>query len=278
MTRALGLPEDIVNVEGGAIAHGHPIGATGAVLTTRLIHSMHRDVSNAASSPCASAAAKASRSHSRSSPSSDAAVRLGASLEGRRHAPDRPKIAAFGAPSCLSYAPLRRHAWVATGYQGRRTEERHQPVIVSLVGSPAQSIDQDIDAVSANLARCHGALQQFRQGPGQPVERIDHKLRGTVRGHGERCRMPFFVAMNSTPACSQRRSASTGGFLSRDAWPVRQAVPLRAGRPPRIGPLWWKVPIQYPDPDTSTPRCDLQAAFAQPPQAIRRNARMEAVA
>ncbi|MGB5649256.1 MAG: thiolase family protein [Sedimenticolaceae bacterium] len=39
----LGLPEDIVNVEGGAIAHGHPIGATGAVLTTRLLHSMKRD-------------------------------------------------------------------------------------------------------------------------------------------------------------------------------------------------------------------------------------------
>ena len=36
-------PEDIVNVEGGAIAHGHPIGATGAVLTTRLLHSMQRD-------------------------------------------------------------------------------------------------------------------------------------------------------------------------------------------------------------------------------------------
>jgi len=41
--RQLGLPEDIVNVEGGAIAHGHPIGATGAVLTTRLLHSMKRD-------------------------------------------------------------------------------------------------------------------------------------------------------------------------------------------------------------------------------------------
>ncbi len=39
----LGLPEDIVNVEGGAIAHGHPIGATGAILTTKLIHSMKRD-------------------------------------------------------------------------------------------------------------------------------------------------------------------------------------------------------------------------------------------
>ncbi|WP_298357429.1 acetyl-CoA C-acyltransferase [Rhodoblastus sp.] len=39
----LGLPESIVNVEGGAIAHGHPIGATGAILATRLIHSMRRD-------------------------------------------------------------------------------------------------------------------------------------------------------------------------------------------------------------------------------------------
>ncbi len=41
--RGLGLPEDIVNVEGGSIAHGHAIGATGAVLTTRLLHSMRRD-------------------------------------------------------------------------------------------------------------------------------------------------------------------------------------------------------------------------------------------
>jgi acetyl-CoA C-acetyltransferase len=39
----LGFAEEIVNVEGGAIAHGHPIGASGAVLATRLIHSMQRD-------------------------------------------------------------------------------------------------------------------------------------------------------------------------------------------------------------------------------------------
>ena len=32
-----------MNVEGGAIAHGHPIGAAGAVLATRLLHSMQRD-------------------------------------------------------------------------------------------------------------------------------------------------------------------------------------------------------------------------------------------
>jgi len=43
LTQELGLAEDIVNVEGGAIAHGHPIGATGAVLTTRLLHAMARD-------------------------------------------------------------------------------------------------------------------------------------------------------------------------------------------------------------------------------------------
>jgi acetyl-CoA acetyltransferase len=41
--RELGFSEDVVNVEGGAIAHGHAIGATGAVLTTRLLHSMKRD-------------------------------------------------------------------------------------------------------------------------------------------------------------------------------------------------------------------------------------------
>jgi acetyl-CoA C-acetyltransferase len=43
IAQALGLPEDVINVEGGAIAHGHPIGATGAVLTTRLLHAMRRD-------------------------------------------------------------------------------------------------------------------------------------------------------------------------------------------------------------------------------------------
>ncbi len=42
-TRELGFAADVVNVEGGAIAHGHPIGATGAVLTTRILHSMKRD-------------------------------------------------------------------------------------------------------------------------------------------------------------------------------------------------------------------------------------------
>ena len=43
VARELGFSDEIVNVEGGAVAHGHPIGATGAVLTTKLIHSMRRD-------------------------------------------------------------------------------------------------------------------------------------------------------------------------------------------------------------------------------------------
>ncbi|QNG48787.1 acetyl-CoA C-acetyltransferase [Sphingobium yanoikuyae] len=43
VTHELGVAEDIVNVEGGAIAHGHPIGATGAVLTTRLLHALKRE-------------------------------------------------------------------------------------------------------------------------------------------------------------------------------------------------------------------------------------------
>lgn len=43
VARELGLDEARVNVEGGAIAHGHPIGATGAILATRLLHAMRRD-------------------------------------------------------------------------------------------------------------------------------------------------------------------------------------------------------------------------------------------
>ncbi|WP_411953771.1 acetyl-CoA C-acetyltransferase [Alkalibacillus sp. S2W] len=40
--RELGLDEDIVNVNGGAIALGHPLGCTGTKLTLSLIHEMKR--------------------------------------------------------------------------------------------------------------------------------------------------------------------------------------------------------------------------------------------
>ncbi len=40
--RELGLDEDIVNVNGGAIALGHPLGCTGAKLTSTLLHEMKR--------------------------------------------------------------------------------------------------------------------------------------------------------------------------------------------------------------------------------------------
>jgi len=39
--RTLGLNEEITNVNGGAIALGHPLGCTGAKLTTQLIYEMH---------------------------------------------------------------------------------------------------------------------------------------------------------------------------------------------------------------------------------------------
>lgn len=40
--RTLGLDPDIVNVNGGAIALGHPLGCTGAKLTATLLHEMRR--------------------------------------------------------------------------------------------------------------------------------------------------------------------------------------------------------------------------------------------
>jgi acetyl-CoA acyltransferase len=42
VVRELGMDEEIVNVNGGAIALGHPLGCTGAKLTASLIYEMHR--------------------------------------------------------------------------------------------------------------------------------------------------------------------------------------------------------------------------------------------
>ena len=42
VNKALGLPEEKTNVNGGAIALGHPIGATGAVIATKLIYELRR--------------------------------------------------------------------------------------------------------------------------------------------------------------------------------------------------------------------------------------------
>src|SRR6056297_371826 len=40
--REAGLDEEKVNINGGAIAMGHPLGCTGAKLTTQIIHDLHR--------------------------------------------------------------------------------------------------------------------------------------------------------------------------------------------------------------------------------------------
>ena len=40
--RELGIPDEKLNVNGGAIALGHPLGCTGAKLTATLLHEMSR--------------------------------------------------------------------------------------------------------------------------------------------------------------------------------------------------------------------------------------------
>ncbi|MBL6604879.1 MAG: beta-ketothiolase BktB [Alphaproteobacteria bacterium] len=42
VTKELGFASDIVNPNGGAIALGHPVGATGAIILTKLIYELHR--------------------------------------------------------------------------------------------------------------------------------------------------------------------------------------------------------------------------------------------
>jgi acetyl-CoA acyltransferase len=40
--RELGIPDDRINVNGGAIALGHPLGCTGAKLTAQILHELRR--------------------------------------------------------------------------------------------------------------------------------------------------------------------------------------------------------------------------------------------
>jgi acetyl-CoA C-acetyltransferase len=42
VTHELGFASDIVNPNGGAIALGHPVGATGAIILTKLVYELHR--------------------------------------------------------------------------------------------------------------------------------------------------------------------------------------------------------------------------------------------
>ena len=68
--RELGLDPARVNVNGGAIALGHPLGCTGAKLTATLLHELQRtDERLRHASRCASAAAWARRASSRRSSS-----------------------------------------------------------------------------------------------------------------------------------------------------------------------------------------------------------------
>jgi acetyl-CoA C-acetyltransferase len=42
VSRELGVPDDRFNVNGGAVALGHPLGASGARVLTTLLHAMKR--------------------------------------------------------------------------------------------------------------------------------------------------------------------------------------------------------------------------------------------
>ena len=64
--RMLGIDEERVNVNGGAVALGHPIGASGARILGSLVHELRRRGGGSAAPRSAPAAGRATRSSSRS--------------------------------------------------------------------------------------------------------------------------------------------------------------------------------------------------------------------
>ena len=79
--REMGVPHEKVNVNGGAIAMGHPLGATGAMILGTLLDELERRELRYGLARCASAAAWASR---RSWSGSDGGSREGGPLGARR--------------------------------------------------------------------------------------------------------------------------------------------------------------------------------------------------
>ena len=61
VVRDLSLPEDRTNPNGSGISLGHPIGATGCILTVKALYELKRTGGRGRWSRCASAAARASR-------------------------------------------------------------------------------------------------------------------------------------------------------------------------------------------------------------------------
>src|SRR6202023_3034902 len=60
VVKELGLPADRTNPNGSGISLGHPIGATGAILTVKALYDCAEPAASTRSSPCASTADKAS--------------------------------------------------------------------------------------------------------------------------------------------------------------------------------------------------------------------------
>ena len=104
-TKELGLDDDKVNVNGGAIALGHPIGMSGARIVLHLASSSSGAAAASVPRPCAEAVARATPSSSGSPPRADRADPDRAAHR-RRPLPRRPGEG--GASACGGPAHLPR--------------------------------------------------------------------------------------------------------------------------------------------------------------------------
>ena len=143
--RELGIDPARVNVHGGAVALGHPIGASGARVLTTLLYAMKRArTRGAASRRCASAAATASRWRGPDDGRVRATVR-----EPRRSGTPRPRT--DDRPEALCAASLRVLSMtINRSRRGRRGHhgQRHRPgvragrVRVRLVDVAPRALDR----------------------------------------------------------------------------------------------------------------------------------------
>ena len=210
--RKLGFPHDIVNVNGGGVGIGHPVGASGARILVTLIHELRRRGGGIGVGPCAPAAAWARRRCSRCTHP----------LRGRHRAPT-PSAAAAAAsadPRCVGHARAgRTPVPEQRAVRGGSAESRPRQVVLA---PPAPVVEEA-------LRQRDGRVGTARPAGSQPDDRVRPFGRAyAAAGRAWRRREGRWP----DPGCPPSRGA-------RRSWRPRRRPsggPIRGrGRP---GPAW----------------------------------------
>ncbi len=206
--KELGFTDEQTNPNGGAIALGHPLGGTGAVLLTKALHELERTAAATASCRCAAAAASAP------APSSSASSALRSPAAAGR--PSRRSAEPSRAASRRRAASPSLLALVAACGVGEMPREREP--------APAGH-----GAVVASRRRRHDRRRHRRAPRSRSGSSASTRPSRSAQDRPVECFGP--EARSAPPSCCPAGTARAARARRRGARPLRPAARLRDPRP-----------------------------------------------